>query len=215
MQQEGDGEERESCTLTSEIFKQACHSGELVKFWFMPGRLRPNFLDARGYSEIQPQLPAPLPFNVKIINYCSESHHGNRQGIALLAEVKEVPRYESNLPNLPLDDYAAPVVLKPGDILRISYHLLQSTGGFSILLRGDDPILKQCCTTCLTDVAPTVNSLSQLCREYIGKSSMPQPTDRNRRMSAPRRSSSVYKVASTSAGRPVGHAMPLDITCGN
>lgn len=207
---DGDGKEYTNCIPTSELFKQSHHIDGLVKFWFMPGWLCPDVRDAQGRFEIWPQLDAPIPINVKVIDLCGELEHGNPQGVALLAEVKEVSRYQVRLSQ---EDCRTPI-LKPGDIIRISYHLLQTTGGFSILLHSDNPLLEECRAVRLTDVAPMVNSLSQLCREYIGKSD-PQQRDTGgtaKPVSAPRRDYDVYKVVSTSAQLPVGHNLSLDVT---
>jgi len=207
-QKDGDGKEhcispQARCILTDELFKLLCQDGELVKFFFMPGWLYLNAHDAQGRLEVQPQLAEPIPILVKILNCCSERDGGNPQGTALLAEVESVTKYQGSLPQ---GEENNSQILRPHDVIHISYHLVHNTGGLSILRRNSDVTIggqriteleDAAPAVDLEDVAPVVNSLSGLQRVYLGE---PSPRQYG---GARDHGPSVYKIIGTSEHFPI------------
>ncbi len=204
------------CMRTGLIFSRACRSGTPVEFWFMSGWLCPNVRDFQGFLEVQPQLLTPLPILVEIRNFSNEV--GNYQGLVIFAEVKHVPRYFGHLSED--KDHDQGPILQVGDLLQISYHLVDSIGGFSILGNIKDVKKSACIIYEFEDHPPVVNSLSQLHREYVGQPALLQriQTDTSTVKCSPpasfspkRRGCSVYKIAGTNADFPISHDLRFGI----
>lgn len=155
------------------------HEDEEI-FRIMVGSICLNVRNADGSFDVEPMLITPIPISLRIIDWCNES--ANPSGISIIGRVMEVMNYKIQLPNNYRYDPSSCIV-SVGDIVQASYHLERCTGGLVPVNLAYD------------HQPPLINSLSEVCREYVvaGDKSCHQQRGRG-----------VYKISSTELDAPVG-----------
>lgn len=133
--------------------------------------------------DIEPMLFSPIPVSLLILNWRNEP--ANPSGVSIIGKVTGVVNYSIQLPSNYRYD-SAYCVIKPGDIVQLSYHLEHCTGG---IVRVD-------LARILEHRPPLINSLSEIVREYVAADSGRCHQQRGR---------AIYKAAHTELDAPVGY----------
>lgn len=155
---------------------QRCHqTGNSVEFRVTSGLICTTVRDEDGWLEIEPLLLRSLPLVVKLDELWVDPE--DPQAVNMLARVHELMEYHTLLP----DEHHDIPVLEVGDLVRISYHLLQNVGG-----------LDKVASTAIGRVTlPVVNAHSQLCRQYVTARQSNRSHQRGR---------GIYKVRTVATG---------------
>lgn len=143
-------------------------------------------LDVRNPDQsidIEPMLFAPIPVSLQILNWRNEL--ANPSGVSIIGKVTSVVNYSIQLPSNHRYDSAS-CIIRPGDIVQLSYHLEHCTGG---IIRVD-------LAHVLEHRPPLINSLSEIVREYVAADSGRCHQQRGR---------AIYRAAHTELDAPVGY----------